>query len=131
MTKKIGNAFDNRIDAKRTLREIKLLRHMDHDNVSTITDLNSLNDSSYNSYVSSLFTFFLLATVIVYQQVFFPLIISWIFSICFIWLEEILALGHCKICFSFFVILSSRNIMPVTALGCIVHMIPISFLPWV
>jgi serine/threonine protein kinase len=32
--KKIGNAFDNIIDAKRTLREIKLLRHMDHPNVS-------------------------------------------------------------------------------------------------
>lgn len=32
--KKIGNAFDNRIDAKRTLREIKLLRHMDHENVT-------------------------------------------------------------------------------------------------
>lgn len=32
--KKIGNAFDNRIDAKRTLREIKLLRHMDHENVN-------------------------------------------------------------------------------------------------
>ena len=31
--KKIGNAFDNRIDAKRTLREIKLLCHMDHENV--------------------------------------------------------------------------------------------------
>lgn len=31
--KKIGNAFDNRIDAKRTLREIKLLTHMDHENV--------------------------------------------------------------------------------------------------
>ncbi|MBA0820427.1 hypothetical protein Goshw_009404, partial [Gossypium schwendimanii] len=31
--KKIANAFDNRIDAKRTLREIKLLCHMDHDNV--------------------------------------------------------------------------------------------------
>jgi serine/threonine protein kinase len=31
--KKIGNAFDNHIDAKRTLREIKLLRHMDHENV--------------------------------------------------------------------------------------------------
>ncbi|ESW30520.1 hypothetical protein PHAVU_002G159500 [Phaseolus vulgaris] len=30
--KKIGNAFDNIIDAKRTLREIKLLRHMDHEN---------------------------------------------------------------------------------------------------
>lgn len=34
--KKIGNAFDNRIDAKRTLREIKLLRHMDHENVLAI-----------------------------------------------------------------------------------------------
>ncbi|KAG6514000.1 hypothetical protein ZIOFF_024338 [Zingiber officinale] len=34
--KKIGNAFDNRIDAKRTLREIKLLRHMDHENVSLL-----------------------------------------------------------------------------------------------
>ncbi|RRT76869.1 hypothetical protein BHE74_00023572, partial [Ensete ventricosum] len=32
--KKISNAFDNRIDAKRTLREIKLLRHMNHENVS-------------------------------------------------------------------------------------------------
>jgi mitogen-activated protein kinase 1/3 len=31
--KKIGNTFDNIIDAKRTLREIKLLRHMDHENV--------------------------------------------------------------------------------------------------
>ncbi|KAG6634024.1 hypothetical protein CIPAW_12G090100 [Carya illinoinensis] len=30
--KKIGNAFDNIIDAKRTLREIKLLSHMDHEN---------------------------------------------------------------------------------------------------
>ncbi|KAG5382249.1 hypothetical protein IGI04_033719 [Brassica rapa subsp. trilocularis] len=30
--KKIGNAFDNIIDAKRTLREIKLLKHMDHEN---------------------------------------------------------------------------------------------------
>ncbi|KAL6569549.1 Mitogen-activated protein kinase 11 [Orobanche minor] len=37
--KKIGNAFDNRIDAKRTLREIKLLRHMDHDNVVAIKDI--------------------------------------------------------------------------------------------
>nr|CAB3467047.1 unnamed protein product [Digitaria exilis] len=31
--KKIANAFDNKIDAKRTLREIKLLRHMDHENL--------------------------------------------------------------------------------------------------
>ncbi|KAK4365415.1 hypothetical protein RND71_016773 [Anisodus tanguticus] len=37
--KKIGNAFDNRIDAKRTLGEIKLLRHMDHENIIAIKDL--------------------------------------------------------------------------------------------
>lgn len=35
--KKIGNAFDNRIDAKRTLREIKVLRHMDHENVISLS----------------------------------------------------------------------------------------------
>ncbi|KAH1224920.1 Mitogen-activated protein kinase NTF6 [Glycine max] len=37
--KKIGNAFDNRIDAKRTLREIKLLCHMEHDNIIKIKDI--------------------------------------------------------------------------------------------
>ncbi|CAN6483752.1 unnamed protein product [Victoria cruziana] len=37
--KKIGNAFENKIDAKRTLREIKLLRHMDHENVVAIRDI--------------------------------------------------------------------------------------------
>lgn len=37
--KKIQMAFDNRIDAKRTLREIKLLRHMDHENVIAIRDI--------------------------------------------------------------------------------------------
>ncbi|KAI3743069.1 hypothetical protein L1987_60771 [Smallanthus sonchifolius] len=37
--KKIANAFDNKIDAKRTLREIKLLRHMDHENVVAIRDI--------------------------------------------------------------------------------------------
>lgn len=36
--KKIGNAFDNIIDAKRTLREIKLLKHMDHENVWVSND---------------------------------------------------------------------------------------------
>ena len=38
--KKIGNAFDNIIDAKRTMREIKLLCHMDHENVSMVTFIN-------------------------------------------------------------------------------------------
>ncbi|CAH8383877.1 unnamed protein product [Eruca vesicaria subsp. sativa] len=40
--KKIANAFDNRVDAKRTLREIKLLCHMDHDNV--ISDPISIDE---------------------------------------------------------------------------------------
>ncbi|OVA13959.1 Protein kinase domain [Macleaya cordata] len=37
--KKIGNAFDNMVDAKRTLREIKLLRHMKHENIIAIKDI--------------------------------------------------------------------------------------------
>ncbi|KAK1373640.1 Mitogen-activated protein kinase [Heracleum sosnowskyi] len=37
--KKIANAFDNRIDARGTLREIKLLCHMKHDNVIKIKDI--------------------------------------------------------------------------------------------
>ncbi|KAF7153643.1 hypothetical protein RHSIM_Rhsim01G0221500 [Rhododendron simsii] len=37
--KKIANAFDNFMDAKRTLREIKLLRHLDHENVIAIKDV--------------------------------------------------------------------------------------------
>ncbi|XP_024926819.2 mitogen-activated protein kinase 3 isoform X2 [Ziziphus jujuba] len=37
--KKIANAFDNHMDAKRTLREIKLLRHLDHENVVAIKDV--------------------------------------------------------------------------------------------
>ncbi|KAK4717845.1 hypothetical protein R3W88_016183 [Solanum pinnatisectum] len=37
--KKIANAFDNYMDAKRTLREIKLLRHLDHENVIGLRDV--------------------------------------------------------------------------------------------
>ena len=33
--KKVPRAFDDLIDAKRILREIKLLRHFDHENVRT------------------------------------------------------------------------------------------------
>ena len=46
--KKIGNAFDNRIDAKRTLREIKLLRHMDHENVSFGSSIPRANYCFYS-----------------------------------------------------------------------------------
>ncbi|CAH8333330.1 unnamed protein product [Eruca vesicaria subsp. sativa] len=48
--KKIANAFDNKIYLKRTLREIKLLRHMDHENIVVIRDIippplrNAFND---------------------------------------------------------------------------------------
>lgn len=37
--KKIANAFENIVDAKRTLREIKLLRHMNHENIISIKDI--------------------------------------------------------------------------------------------
>ena len=37
--KKIGNAFENAVDAKRTLREIKLLRHLNHENIIAIKDI--------------------------------------------------------------------------------------------
>ncbi|KVH99332.1 Protein kinase, ATP binding site-containing protein [Cynara cardunculus var. scolymus] len=37
--KKIHNAFDNRIDALRTLRELKLLRHLRHENVIALKDV--------------------------------------------------------------------------------------------
>eukprot|EP00644_Phytophthora_capsici_P001030 jgi/Phyca11/9954/fgenesh1_pm.PHYCAscaffold_43_\ len=37
--KKISRAFEDLVDAKRILREIKLLQHFDHENVITILDL--------------------------------------------------------------------------------------------
>lgn len=37
--KKIGNAFENLTDARRTLREIKLLRHLKHENVIALVDV--------------------------------------------------------------------------------------------
>ncbi|KAE9586157.1 putative mitogen-activated protein kinase CMGC-MAPK family [Lupinus albus] len=37
--KKIQNAFENHIDALRTLRELKLLRHIQHENVIALKDI--------------------------------------------------------------------------------------------
>ncbi|KAL9259739.1 Mitogen-activated protein kinase homolog NTF3-like protein [Drosera capensis] len=37
--KKINNAFENRVDALRTLRELKLLRHLRHENVINLKDV--------------------------------------------------------------------------------------------
>lgn len=37
--KKIGNAFEHFMDAKRTLREIKILRHLNHENVIGLRDV--------------------------------------------------------------------------------------------
>ncbi|KAH9625399.1 hypothetical protein KSS87_008189 [Heliosperma pusillum] len=37
--KKIHNVFENRVDALRTLRELKLLRHLKHDNVIGLKDV--------------------------------------------------------------------------------------------
>ncbi|KVI12018.1 Protein kinase, ATP binding site-containing protein [Cynara cardunculus var. scolymus] len=49
--KKIANAFDNYMDAKRTLREIKLLRHLDHENATHIDcDLKHNSGNRYKRY---------------------------------------------------------------------------------
>ena len=37
--KKIGQAFENLTDARRTLREIKLLRHLRHENIIAVRDI--------------------------------------------------------------------------------------------
>ncbi|XP_008792811.1 mitogen-activated protein kinase 3-like isoform X2 [Phoenix dactylifera] len=37
--KKIHNVFDNRVDALRTLRELKLLRHLRHENIIALKDI--------------------------------------------------------------------------------------------
>jgi serine/threonine protein kinase len=37
--KKVVNAFDDLIDAKRILREVKMLRHFKHENVIGLRDL--------------------------------------------------------------------------------------------
>ena len=37
--KKIGNAFENATDARRTLREIRLLRHLYHENIIAVKDI--------------------------------------------------------------------------------------------
>ena len=37
--KKVSKAFEDLVDAKRILREIKLLQHFDHENVITVVDL--------------------------------------------------------------------------------------------
>lgn len=42
--KKIGSVFENMIDAKRTLRELKLLRHLQHENIIQIKDIMKPTD---------------------------------------------------------------------------------------
>jgi mitogen-activated protein kinase 1/3 len=37
--KKIGNAFENLTDARRTLREIRLLRYLRHENIIAVRDI--------------------------------------------------------------------------------------------
>ena len=44
--KKISNAFENVVDAKRMLREIKLLRHLQHENIIKICKVLTSNNKS-------------------------------------------------------------------------------------
>eukprot|EP00879_Flechtneria_rotunda_P012968 GHRR01013541.1.p1 GENE.GHRR01013541.1~~GHRR01013541.1.p1 ORF type:complete len:166 (-),score=48.27 GHRR01013541.1:630-1127(-) len=46
--KKIGNAFDNLTDARRTLREIKLLRHLRHENIIAVRDIMKAAKERFN-----------------------------------------------------------------------------------
>eukprot|EP00798_Chlamydomonas_sp_ICE-L_P026082 gene26082-11787_t len=46
--KKIGNAFENLTDARRTLREMKLLRHLKHENIIAVRDIMKPNTKDYN-----------------------------------------------------------------------------------
>jgi hypothetical protein len=46
--KKIGNAFENLTDARRTLREIKLLRHLRHENVIGVRDIMKASRDRFN-----------------------------------------------------------------------------------
>lgn len=45
--KKIHNAFENRVDALRTLRELKLLRHLRHENVIALRDIMMPTNHKY------------------------------------------------------------------------------------
>ena len=55
--KKIANAFDNHMDAKRTLREIKLLKHLDHENVNKfLQKLDDLESWMISSKIEKVFT---------------------------------------------------------------------------
>lgn len=47
--KKIANAFENTTDARRTLREIKLLRHLHHENIIGVKDImKPVNRRTFN-----------------------------------------------------------------------------------
>lgn len=46
--KKIGNAFENLTDARRTLREIKLLRHLRHENIIGVRDIMKATRDRFN-----------------------------------------------------------------------------------
>lgn len=90
--KKVGNAFDNRIDAKRTLREIKLLRHMDHANV-----------------------IFMLFTCIHLQLVFFNVIVDFKYLLPCVWILFVLLLLSL---FILFFVSSPLSVASVKALVC-------------
>uniref|UniRef100_A0A7S0YYC0 Mitogen-activated protein kinase n=1 Tax=Polytomella parva TaxID=51329 RepID=A0A7S0YYC0_9CHLO len=48
--KKIGNAFENLTDARRTLREIKLLRHLRHENIIAVKDILKPSDDDKSKF---------------------------------------------------------------------------------
>lgn len=55
--KKVARAFDSKVDARRTLREVKLLRHLQHENVVRIERLLPLLPSP-RGYLNDLYMVF-------------------------------------------------------------------------
>ena len=52
--KKISNAFEDAIDCKRMLREMRLLQHFKHENVLCLKDMNSLSLATIKSRASEI-----------------------------------------------------------------------------
>jgi serine/threonine protein kinase len=72
--KKVPRAFDDLIDAKRILREIKLLRHFDHENVSVIEKAVFLYMLFFlNEYTFIIYHFFQLYFLFFFFTLFFTL----------------------------------------------------------
>lgn len=66
--KKISNAFEVLTNAKRTLRELKILKHFKHDNIIAIKDI--LQPNLPHSAFKSVYVIFILIVALVEKNIF-------------------------------------------------------------